>query len=172
MLLTIQQTTMDDLNHIMTWVNDPDVVANIANIEEVTLDQERVWLANKLQSPNDRLYSVFDGDTYVGQGGVHQIYWPARNGRISVILKKEFQNRGYGQMVIRGLLRLAFDHLKLHKVFCVVWEDNPKTVHLYRDKMGMKEEGRLIDEYFLDGRHHNMIRLYMLEGMFKEKFGR
>lgn len=171
-MLTVQQTTMDDLDHIMTWVNDPEVVANIANIKEITREQEERWLKDKLASPNDRLFSVFNDGTYVGQCGIHQIYWPARNGRISVILKKEFQGKGYGHLVIKAILRLAFELVKLHKVFCVVWEDNPKTVHLYRDKMGMKEEGRLIDEYFLDGRHHNMLRLYMLESDWKLKFGR
>lgn len=157
----------------MTWVNDPEVVANIANIKEVTREQEEKWLKEKLASPNDQLFSIFDDDgSYVGQCGIHQIYWPARNGRISVILKKEFQGMGYGYMAIRAILRLAFQLVKLHKVFCVVWEDNPKTVHLYRDKVGMQEEGRLIDEYFLGDKHHNMIRLYMLEDMWQEKFGR
>lgn len=163
-MITLRPTTINDLDNIMSWVNDQDVVANIANIKEVTAEQERQWLQKTLASNEDRLYSIFDEmGKYVGQCGIHKIYWPARNGRISVIIKREYQDCGVGQQVIVALLEKAFVELKMHKIWCVVWEDNPKTLHIYRDKIGMREEGRLIDEYFLDGKHHNMVRLYMLQ---------
>ncbi len=163
-MITLRPTTMDDLGNIMSWVNDHDVVANIANIKGVTVEQERQWLQKTLASKEDRLYSAFDAaGNYVGQAGLHKIYWPARNARMSIIVKREFQDCSVGSQMILSLLEEAFVDLNLHKVWCVVWEDNPKTVHLYRDKIGMIEEGRLIDEYFLDGKHHNMLRLYMLQ---------
>lgn len=166
-LITIRPTTMGDLDDIMSWVNDKDVVANIANIQHVTRAQEKAWLKATLASKEDRLYSIFKGDTYIGQCGIHKIYWPARNGRIGIILKKKYQGDGNGTAALKELLRIAFDGLHLHKVFCIVWEDNPQTLHLYRDKLGMEEEGRLIDEYFLNGKHHNMVRLYMLDHMWQ-----
>lgn len=170
----ITPTTMDDLNHLMTWVNDPETVANIANIQArypVNISEEGVWLARTLLSNTDKLYSIFDADTgvYIGQCGLHQIYWPARTARLSVIIKKEHHGHGYGQPTVWALLERAFNELKLHKVWCIVWEDNPRTVKLYRDKVGMQQEGRLIDEYFLDGKHHNMLRLYMLESEYKAR---
>lgn len=162
----VRQTMLEDLPRIMSWVNDPETVANIATIRQpVTEDAEYRWLYWALRNDNERLYSIFDKATeaYIGQCGLHQIYWPARNARMSVIIKKEFQNNGFAQPTVMALLQRAFVELKLHKVWCIVWEDNPKTVHLYQDKIGMKQEGRLIDEYMLDNKRHTMLRFYMLE---------
>lgn len=164
---------MADLDHIMTWINDPEVIAGIANIKSpVSRDEEEAWLRRTLAGPNDRLFSLEDAASgaYVGQGGIHQIYWPARNGRLALIIKKEFQGRGYGLAANRAILAKAFDELKLHKVWCIVREDNPKTIHLNRDRMGFRQEGRLIDEYALGGRYHTMLRLAMLEDEYRERF--
>jgi RimJ/RimL family protein N-acetyltransferase len=170
----IRPTMMEDLPHIMTWVNDPETVANIATIQStITENEEYRWLYWTLQDNNERLYSIFDKTTgaYIGQCGLHKIYWPAKNARLSVIIKKEFQNYGFAYPTVMALLEKAFTELKLHKVWCIVWEDNPKTIHLYQDKVGMQQEGHLIDEYFLNGKRHNMLRLYVLEDEYRKLRG-
>lgn len=168
----IRPVTMADLGHIMTWINDPDTVANIATIKSpVSENEEYRWLYNTIESNKERHYSVFDRATnaYIGQCGLNQIYWPARTARLSVIIKREFQNYGFAYPTVTALLDRAFNELKLHKVWCIVWEDNPKTVHLYQDKVGMRQEGRLIDEYLLNGKHHTMLRFYMLEDEYRKR---
>jgi RimJ/RimL family protein N-acetyltransferase len=168
----VRAATMADLDHIMTWINDPEVVATIANIRSpVSRAEEEAWLRRTLEGQNDRLYSIEDVATgaYVGQGGIHQIYWPARNARLAMIVKKEFQGRGYGRNATRELLKKGFDELKLHKLWCIVREDNPKTVGLYRDRLGFRQEGRLIDEYAIGGRYHTMLRLAILEDEYRAR---
>lgn len=168
----VRPAVIGDLDAIMTWINDPEVVATIANIRSpVSRAEEEAWLRRTLESPNDRLYSIEDGATgaYVGQGGIHGIYWPARNGRLALIVKKEFQGRGYGKSASRELLKKGFDELKLHKLWCIVREDNPKTVTLYRDRIGFRQEGRLLDEYAIGGRYHTMLRLAMLEDEYRAR---
>jgi RimJ/RimL family protein N-acetyltransferase len=169
----LRPVTMDDLDDIMSWVNDPDVTANIANIQKrISRAQEAAWLMKALENPNERIFSILDADTgaYVGQCGIHSIYWPARNGRTSVIIKKEYQGKGYGRAASIELLRVAFRELGMHKVWCIVWEDNPKTVHL-NTSIGFRQEGRLIEEYYLDGKYHHMLRLYMLKDDFERLYG-
>jgi RimJ/RimL family protein N-acetyltransferase len=166
----LRPVTLRDLDRIMSWINDPEVVSNIANINaSITRAQEARWLRKTLKSPNDRLFSIEDARTgeYIGQCGIHQIYWPARNGRLAVIIRKESQGRGYGKAAMEALLRVAFRSLLLHKVWAIVREDNPVTVHLNRDVLGMREEGRLIDEYRVNGRYHTMLRLAMLESEYR-----
>lgn len=170
--LRIRPAVLEDLDAIMTWINDPEVVAHIANIKSpVSRDEEAAWLRRTLLSANDRLYSFEDAATgaYVGQGGIHQIYWPARSGRLAIIIKKEYQGRGYGAAAMRELMRVGFEDLKLHKLWSIVMEDNPKTVHLNVTVLGFRQEGRLIDEYLVNGRYHTMLRLAMLEHEYRER---
>lgn len=163
-MITLKPTTIEDLDNIMTWINDPEVVANIANIKgKVTREQEQAWLEGMLNSKKDFLYSVYKGKDYVGQAAIHNIYWPARNGRISVMLKRSAQGHGIGTRAALLLMDNAFAIHNLHKIWCMVLESNPKTLHIYRNKLGMVEEARLVDEYCINGAHCNVIRLYFLE---------
>lgn len=162
----LRPTTIQDIDHIMSWVNDPDVVASIANIQKsISRTDELKWLKQALANPNIRLYSILVGKHYAGQASLPQIYWPGRNARFSLMLTRAFQNRGLGRQAAALLFDIAFKKLKLHKIWCLALESNPKTIHIYRDKLGMKEEGRLIDDYYLNGRYHNMLRFYITEKM-------
>lgn len=166
MSIKLRPTQLTDIDHIMGWINDPDVVASIANIQKsISRKDETKWLQQSLSNPNMRLYSIYDRKLYVGQASLPQIYWPGRNARFSVMITKAFQGQGLGEQAAALLFNEAFKKLKLHKLWCLVLENNPKTVHLYCNKLKMKEEGRLIDDYFLNGRYHTMLRLYMTEKM-------
>lgn len=169
----IRPVMMEDLSHIMTWINDPETIANIAGIqrdEPITENQEYQWLHWAIKNEKERHYSVFDKATgaYIGQCGLNQIYWPARNARMSMIIRKDFQNYGFAYPTAMALLSRAFDELKLHKVWCIIWKDNPKTMHLYRDKVKMAQEGHLVDEYFLNGKYHDMIRFGLTEYAYRK----
>ena len=162
----LRPTNLGEIDHIMSWVNDPEVVANIANIRgSISRADELKWLKQALANSNMRLYSIYEYKQYVGQAALPQIYWPGRNARFSLIIKRAFQGRGLGYQAAALLFDIAFKNLKLHKLWCLALESNPKTVYLYREKLGMKEEGRLIDDYYINGRYHNMLRFYITEQM-------
>lgn len=156
---------MDDVHHIMGWVNDPEVLAKFANFKPVTLEEEIVYLEKLLASKYDKTYSVFsDKDEYVGQVSLNKIYWPSRNGRLSIIITKEHRGKGNGGRAIQAILERAWNTYELHKVWLMVRADNLKAQKLYK-KNGFLIEGTLVQEYidpqtkeFLD-----MIRMYQLE---------
>jgi RimJ/RimL family protein N-acetyltransferase len=165
-MIGLRPTNLGDINHIMSWVNDPEVVASIANIKKsISRTDELKWLKQALANSNMRLYSLYARTQYVGQAALPQIYWPGRNARFSIMITKAFQGEGLGQQAAALLFDEAFKRLKLHKLWCLALENNSKTVHLYRNKLKMVEEGKLIDDYLLNGRYHNMFRFYITEKM-------
>lgn len=78
-----------------------------------------------------------------------------------LIADKEARGKGYGKSAIKQLLEIAFNQLKLHKVWLVVFEENEKARGLYR-KCGFQEEGILKDEYFVKGKYHDMARMAII----------
>ncbi|HLD00575.1 MAG TPA: GNAT family protein [Candidatus Nanoarchaeia archaeon] len=162
----LRSLEMSDLDNIMRWVNDPEVVGNFANFKiPISREEEKKFLEKTLASETDRVFAIENeqGD-YVGNVGIHQIHWPSRVGRLGLIIgAKENWNKGYAETAVNEVLGLAFNHYNLHKVWGMVWEDNPKTRHLYIDKCSFKVEGILQDEYFHQGKYHNIIRIAMLE---------
>ena len=167
--LSMRPTTIRDVRHIMTWVNDPEVVKNLQHFNtRFTVAHERAYVAAMRKSKRDFLFSFFAPDgAYVGQGGIHQISWENKLGRLSLVVVKEQWGKGYAQVIVPMLMHYAFARLKLHKVWLVAWATNKKNMHLYA-KLRFKKEGVLKDEYFWQGKYHDMVRMRMLSSEFKK----
>src|SRR5262249_36979579 len=110
---------------------------------------------------NDRAYSIFAGDCYLGQCSLNAIYWPARNGRLFIVIRREMQGHGYGPAAVEALLDLAWRQLELHKVWLIVRRDNRAAQAMYL-KLGFDFEGVLRDEYCVSGRYFDMVRMSIL----------
>jgi diamine N-acetyltransferase len=154
--------TLAHLPHVMTWVNDREVMQYFAARQTtISEDEERGYLETLIASKNDHVYSVFAGAQYVGQCSVNQIYWPARNGRLFLAIAKAQQKKGYGRAALEALIARAWDELDLHKLWLIVRRDNRKAQAMYLE-MGFDLEGVLRDEYFVHDRFHDMVRMAML----------
>ncbi len=155
-----------DVDAMMDWVNDPAVTRNFAGMSRtITREEELAYVRSMRSSSADRLYVAEDLDgRYVGNGGIHKIYWPAANGRLGLVIGDRARHgQGYGQEVLRLLCTLAFEHLQLHKVWIVHYGDNGRMLHLCK-KLGFLEEGVLRDEYFHQDAWHDMLRHSLLRG--------
>ncbi len=151
----------------MSWVNDREVMQYFALRQtQITEEEERRYLEHMLASKNDRLFSVFDGsgegdgdaDAYVGQCSVNQIYWPARNGRVFLVVQKSMQHGGRGAEMLKLLIERAFSELDLHKLWLIVRRSNLKAQAMYL-RAGFEFEGVLRDEYCVNGQYYDMVRM-------------
>jgi RimJ/RimL family protein N-acetyltransferase len=145
--------------HVMTWVNDREVMQYFANRQtDITEEEEGAYLVRLVASRTDRAFSIFSGDEYVGQCSVNQIYWPAKNGRLFVVVRKEAQGHGYAPQAIAQLLDRSFGEMGLHKVWLIVRRDNRHAQAMYL-KLGFDFEGVLPDEYCVGGKFYDMVRM-------------
>ena len=78
MNVVLRPLSVDDLDAVMTWVNDKEVVGNLAVFAgaPITREQERAWIERVTASPEDRVFSIFAAEDgrYLGQVGLHQIF--------------------------------------------------------------------------------------------------
>lgn len=157
--VSLVPTTIEHVPHVMTWVNDLEVMQYFAlRQSEISEDDERRYLTSMLGSKNDRLFSAFAGSDYVGQCSVNQIYWPARNGRVFLVVRKAMQGKGYGAAMLEALVARAFGELDLHKLWLIVRRDNKSSQAMYL-RAGFEFEGVLRDEYCVNGRYFDMVRM-------------
>jgi RimJ/RimL family protein N-acetyltransferase len=157
--LHLEPLSESHLPLVMQWVNDREVMQYFASHQStITEEAEREYIRSLLASGNDCVYSIFDGDTYVGQCSLNAIYRPARHARLFVVILKKHQGRGYGPAAIRTLLNIARDQLRLHKVWLIVRKDNLSAQAKYL-KLGFEFEGVLRDEYAVGGRYYDMVRM-------------
>lgn len=162
-----------DVDALMAYVNDPEVVGNFATLGAVTREQELGWIRAMRASDTDRVWAIVGPDgEFLGNCGIHKIWWPARNGRLGVVVgRKDAHGKGVGTAALRALLQEGFVGLRLHKLWLVHFAANARMRHL-AGKLGMTEEGVLRDEYFHQGRFHDMVRHSVLEDEWREAMDR
>ena len=160
--LRLELLDVDHLDHIMTWVNDPEVTFYFAQLgKQITRDEEAEMVARLMASETDHVFSIFAGATYLGQIGISKIYWPAKNGRIGIMLPRHAWGRGIAKAAAQLLIRRAFGPLGLHKLWVIIRADNAKSLHLW-ESLGFRREGHLRDEYYVNDRYYDMVRLARL----------
>jgi RimJ/RimL family protein N-acetyltransferase len=167
-LVTLRPLDLTDVDHMMTWVNDPAIVGNFATFsgEPFTRDQELAYIEKMRASTVDRVFAVervADG-TYLGNVGIHQIHWPSRVGRLACIIGSRAEmGKGYGSAAIAGALDWAFRAASptLHKVWLMCFRENERARRTYA-RLGFVEEGTLREEYHHQGEWHDMTRMGIL----------
>ena len=156
-----------DVDHIMTWVNDPEIIGNIAAFSghAFTRDDELAYIRRTLASKTDVVFSIEESGTgrYLGQTGIHQIHDRSKVGRLAcIVAARGDHGRGFGTGAIRLVLDHAFDVLGLHKMWLMVFRHNERGRRIYT-KMGFLEEGILREEYWHQGGWFDMVRMSMLD---------
>lgn len=156
-----------DVDGILEWINDPAITRNFASFDEpISREQELEFIRAMQRSKTDHLFAVEWADgtgPIIGTAGLHRIYWPAKNGRVGLMIGlKEVQGKGLGQEALRLVVGYGFERLGLHKVWLVHYADNARMRHIAQ-KLGFTQEGVLRDEYFHNDRWHDMVRHAILE---------
>jgi len=169
--LRLQPIRAADVDHVMTWVNDSEVIKNFQHFgRRFTRKEELAFIRKLLKDGTNATFSIFrrkDG-VYVGQCAINQISWENRLGRVALIIARERWGHGYAQQAMELLLKHAFRKLKLNKVWGMVYASNKKGLHVDL-KIGFKIEGRLSEEYFWRGRYHDIVRIGMLRSDFARR---
>jgi RimJ/RimL family protein N-acetyltransferase len=164
--VTLRPLAEADVDAIMTWVNDPQIVGSIASFsgEPFTREQELAYVRRMMASEDDRVFSIVraaDGG-YLGQVGLHQIHRRSRVARLACIIgSRSEMGRGYGTAAVARILDHAFGHEELHKVWLMIFSTNQRSRRVY-ERLGFQEEGVLREEYFHEGTWHDMARMSLL----------
>lgn len=166
-LVSLRPVAESDVDDILSWVNNPDIVGNIATFsgKPFTRADELSYVQAMMASVTDRVFSVLrgDGGDYLGQVGLHQIHRRSAVGRLACIIgSRDEMGKGYGTAAIAHVLDIAFGAEELHKVWLMVFETNERARRVY-SRIGFVTEGVLREEYFHADGWHNMVRMSLLD---------
>lgn len=156
------------------WFNDPYITRNLSwGVQPMRMELSEAFMnENKKPSAKERIFSIHaldlpdEEESYIGHIGLHKIDWQGRMAELGIIIgKREHLNKGYGQEAIHLLLHFAFMEMNLHRVYLRHKSFNERGHHAYL-KTGFKEEGRLRQHEFRNGRYWDVI----LMGILREEF--
>ena len=87
---------------------------------------------------------------------------------LGIYANPECKEKGRGKVLLKLLLKVAFDFFKLHTLKLEVFEDNNAAINLYK-KLGFQEEGRLKEFILKDGKWKDVIIMGKTEPVKGEK---
>lgn len=154
---TLRPVSVDDLDTLMRWVNDPEVTGRFAHLGHVTRDEERAYLEQIAKSETDRLYAIEDErGEMIGTAGLHEIDREARTARFGIIIgRKDRWGNGYGSAAITALIDEARAY-GLRQVWGVTRADNDRMRHLL-GRLGFREDAYLPGRYCQARQCYDMV---------------
>ncbi len=85
-----------------------------------------------------------------------------RRAEFLIMVSPEQQGHGFAKAATRLAINYAFRVLNLYKLYLLVDVDNAPAIHVY-EHAGFQREGVLIDEFFSDGRYHDVVRMCIFQ---------
>ena len=112
------------------------------------------------------LIETLDGEP-LGVCGLDGIQARGRTAELGIWIAEPRWSHGYGTDAVRTLCRFGFREMNLHRITLHVYDLNPRGVVVYK-KVGVRQEGLLRGDQFVDGRHVDVILMGMLAGELTE----
>lgn len=156
-----------DILHLHRWMNDSESLEMIGhaplNFEEV---ERRV---EKHRNAGDLLLAIEDSQSKL-LGWVHLSKIEQEHGRaeIGILLAPEHRGKGIGQIGMNLMLFIAFNQLRLHRVYLTTRAINKRGISLYQ-KIGFSIEGHLKEHTFVGGEYHDTVVMGILSHEWSER---
>ena len=160
-----------DLEEWYQWFNDPEITIYTQHgIFPNTQDKERDFWVSKRNDPNTLLLLSFrkKDNKLLGVVSLQNIDWIYRKAEFALIMgAKESRDLNTTLETTYLIIKHGFESLNLNRIYAGSHEKLASFVELEK-RIGFKEEGRLRQEMFTNGRYYDVIRIGILaEDFFK-----
>lgn len=161
--IILRALSENDAQHTLDLREDFDAIKQfMGNSYPVSLLDEKNWI-NDLHKKGFRERIVFaimqkknNEKIFAGYLGVKNINYIHKTADFGIILSKDFRGQGMGKEAMELFFDYLFRQINIRKVRLEVLEDNDIAINLYK-KIGFKEEGRRVEEYWQDGKYKNVV---------------
>lgn len=171
-MLVLENFERPDFDQLIEWIKDEELLMNwcgsLFSYPLTTTSLE--WYIEDINNKDSSLcfiYKAVDTDTgltvgHISLGGISK---KNSSGRISRVLIGNTNNRGKGycQQMIKAIIKIGFEDLKLHRISLGVYDFNTSAVGCYQ-KAGFTIEGTTRDVLNYKGAWWSLIEMSILEG--------
>jgi RimJ/RimL family protein N-acetyltransferase len=115
-------------------------------------------------SPDSQGFVIADSltEAYIGEVILDPIDWKNRVGRIAIVIgSTELMGNGYGTEAMKLLIAFAFNEMNLNRLELEFYDFNERAHRCYL-ACGFREEGRLRERLYRNGRYVDVIQMGIL----------
>jgi RimJ/RimL family protein N-acetyltransferase len=165
----------EDLKLMHKWYNDEEVMQwarskpdNLAPMESLEKEFEQDL---KGENSHRRMLIVVEKRSGKAIGWASIRWWRLFSTSADlglVIAEKELRGKGFGTEATLLLADMAFNQLNMHKVELFTRSDNKAAVSAV-SKCGFKQEGRLREEVYFNGKYHDGVLFGLLRDEYRTR---
>lgn len=178
-MIRLEHFERNDFNQLIEWIPDESMLITWSgSLFKFPLTTESLeWYikdTNDLQHSDAFVYKAVDDETgeVVGHISLGNISRKNRSGRITrVLVSHGARGKGICQSMIKAVLKIGFEDLKLHRISLGVYGTNPSALTCY-EKCGFHTEGISRDTLLYQGRFYSIVEMSMLEDEYRQFYSR
>lgn len=173
-MIRLEYFTSNDFQQLINWIKDEEALMNWSgSLFSFPLRQSSLeWYIEDVNDINNSeafVYKAIEQDTgkVVGHISLGSISRKNRSARISrVLTDPDSQGKGYCMQMIRAVMQIGFEELRLHRICLGVYDFNKAAMRCY-EKAGMVIEGTNRDCLLFKGKWWSLVEMSMLEEEWK-----
>lgn len=157
----------DHTSRLTRWFNDPSNLPLIGHSPKNELEiREMVDLMRK----DGAVILLIESRQGEELGWIHLSHISYQHGRaeIGILLAPQHQGQGYGEAAMLQMLNIAFNQLRLNKLYLTTRGINEKARSLYV-KLGFHEEGVLKDHCYVNGKYYDTYFMSLFDADWRSK---
>ena len=164
-----------DFKQLIDWIVSPQFLLQWGGSTfsyPLTENQLEKYIENANNDNSDTLvYKVISKETgdVIGHVSLREIDRINKSARVGKVLvgDKNVRGKGIGKLLMKEILKVAFDELKLHRVSLGVFDFNVSAIACY-EKAGFIKEGLLRDSKKNNEEYWNLWEMSILENEWLE----
>ena len=146
-----------DATLMLEWMHDPDINCWFQiNFAEYTEQQAVDFIRKANEDNGDRTqyhYAITEDDgEYLGTISLKNVDKLNRNAEYAICMRKAGMGKGMAFQATQDILEIAFDELKLNRVYLNVLSGNKKAIALY-ERSNFRYEGEWKEHIFLNNQY-------------------
>ena len=171
-LVRLREYKQSDVELAYKYMNDLDVALNL-NIGipyPMTLEKEQQWF--DMQKENNDIYNfaieTLEDGIYIGGCGINKYDWKNGTAEVGIFIgNQQFRSKGYGTDAMGVLIDFIFSQTNSNRIQLSTYRYNERAYKTYL-KCGSKDEGRLRQKIFRNGKYHDEILMGLLREEYKK----
>lgn len=164
-MIRLEEFTHKDFDRFINWIDNEKFMYQFAG-PVFTFPLTEQQLSEYISDKNRRAFKIVEIKTekVIGHGEIGRIDLRNKSARLSRILiaDKADRNKGFGTLIINELLKVGFEHLKLHRLDLGVFDYNKPAIRCY-EKCGLKIEGLLRESFVIENEFFSVYNMSILK---------
>lgn len=170
-MIKLESFKRSDFKQLMNWINSEEFLIQWSG-NAFTYPLNEKQLEKYTESANTLSFKVIDEESrnvigHISLGRIDNINKSARIGKV-LVGDTKMRGRSIGKHMMKAVLHIAFEELKLHRVTLGVFDFNTSAISCY-EKIGFVKEGLLRDSKKVGETFWSLWEMSMLEYEWKNQ---